>query len=154
MVPLSNSTFLVCLYIYPLVSLRNPKTIHAHSSVLSLMHAGAILCLGANLAVAIQMSLIGEARHKLNLDPINTIAFSSILVCAFTKYLQPHGDVTKQATTTHTQTHKNALLLVYSVAVDPICLRMLTTRRFVCSSRHVSSSRASTKLSQSLLQNT
>ena len=43
-------------------------------------YAGVAICIAANVAVAIQMSLTGEAKHKLKLDAINTIVFTSAQV--------------------------------------------------------------------------
>merc|ERR1739848_44145 len=55
----------------------------AHSATFKLDIQGLVICVAANVAVALQMSLTGEAKNKLKLDAINTIAFTSLPISLF-----------------------------------------------------------------------
>lgn len=55
----------------------------SHSVSFKLDPTGVAICVGANVAVALQMSLTGLAKHQLQLDAISTIAFTSFQVTIF-----------------------------------------------------------------------
>merc|ERR1712032_129332 len=54
---------------------------HANVNVCSFTYTGVAICIAANFAVAIQMSLTGEAKRKLKLNSISTIVFTSAQIC-------------------------------------------------------------------------
>ena len=53
---------------------------HANLSVCSFTYAAVYMCIAANFASAMQLSLTGEAKRKLKLNAINTIVFTSAQV--------------------------------------------------------------------------
>jgi len=55
----------------------------AHSVTFKLDPTGIAICVGANVAVALQMSLTGLAKHRLKLDAVSTIAFTSFQITVF-----------------------------------------------------------------------
>ena len=73
---------------------------HANLSVCSFTYAGVAICIAANFAVAIQMSLTGEAKHKLKLDAINTIVFTSAQVFSHDIY-DTHDEIVRKYARVH-----------------------------------------------------